>query len=45
MSDTEVKCPNCAREGRETFHAAYWKGCEIYKRAEERYFKAVDYES
>lgn len=45
VSDTEVKCPNCAREGRETCHAACWKGCEIYRRAEERYFKAVDYES
>lgn len=41
----EVACQNCRKEGRASDHPAYWRGCPIYKRAEERYSKAVDYES
>lgn len=41
----EVACQNCWKVGRAPDHPAYWRGCPIYKRAEERYLKAVDYES
>lgn len=45
VNDENVKCCNCLKEGRKERHPATWLRCEVYRRAEERYLKSVNYES